>query len=137
MADDYSDLEVTHQHPYQLPYHWCMSRFHKYVVEQAVARVAGLIWGRRVLEAGCGDGFVSSFLARHAERVVGFDINPRAIAFARMIVEAPNVEFTEGRAGDVLRLARRLPPGPEVVAAFEVIEHLSSKELDDSYEVRT
>lgn len=117
------------QHPYRLPYHWGMSRFHQYVVEQMVGRVAPLLRDRSVLEVGCGDGLTTALIARHARRVHAIDISERAIAFARMIVEEPNVEFDAGRAGDVLSHAGSLH-GVDVVVAFEVFEHLSDVERD-------
>jgi 2-polyprenyl-3-methyl-5-hydroxy-6-metoxy-1,4-benzoquinol methylase len=107
-----------------------MSAFHRYVVETAVARVARFLQGRTVLEMGCGDGFVTDLLARHAQRVHAFDINPRAIAFARMIVEDPHVTFEVASAGQLASAAERVGATVEVVASFEVIEHLDAGELD-------
>jgi methylase of polypeptide subunit release factors len=52
-----------------------------------------------VLDVGCGGGVQSLLAARHAERVVGVDLNPRAVAFARFNARlngAANVEFREG-----------------------------------------
>jgi cyclopropane fatty-acyl-phospholipid synthase-like methyltransferase len=130
-ASDDAGLDAPTQHGYELPYHWCMSPFHKYIVECAVQRVVSLVRGRSVLEAGCGDGFVTSLLAREARSVLGFDLNERALAFARLLVPRPNVEFAQGRASEVLRFADRIQEEPEVIAAFELVEHLASQELDD------
>jgi SAM-dependent methyltransferase len=51
------------------------------------------------LDVGCGGGVQSLLAARHVERVVGVDVNPRAIAFARFNARlngVANVEFREG-----------------------------------------
>lgn len=118
---------MAQQHPYDLPYHWCMSTFHKYVVEEGVRRIAPIIRGRFVLDVGCGDGFVSALMSSHARWVHGVDLNERAIRFAEMIVTADNVSFAVDVAGSVQSAARKVET-VEVITAFEVIEHLASRE---------
>lgn len=44
----------------------------------------GDIEGRPVLDAGCGDGYLSRVLAARGARVVGMDIGPRLIEMATM-----------------------------------------------------
>lgn len=119
------------QHEYDLPYHWCRSTFYNYVIEQGVERLSDLVRGKTVLEAGCGDGFVSWLLAKQARHVLGFDISERAIAFANLIVQMPNAEFVVGHASDLLVIAKQLEGRPEVVAAFELIEHLPPGEMEE------
>jgi 2-polyprenyl-3-methyl-5-hydroxy-6-metoxy-1,4-benzoquinol methylase len=122
---------VDHQHPYDIPYHWAMGRFFQYVNRLAVDRVAPFLDGRTVVEMGCGDGYLTAQLSRHAKTVFAFDLNERAIAFAKLIVEEPNVTFSAGRAQDLVALSRaNLDTKPDVVATFEVAEHLSPEELD-------
>src|SRR3989441_7248933 len=43
----------------------------------------GDVRGLRVLDAGCGDGWLSVILAKRGATVDGFDISPRAIQCAR------------------------------------------------------
>jgi SAM-dependent methyltransferase len=60
----------------------------------------------RVLDLGCGGGVQSLLAARHAERVVGVDLNPRAVAFARFNARlngVSNAEFLEGDLYDPVR----------------------------------
>lgn len=45
------------------------------------AAEAGLV-GRRVLDAGCGTGELSLFLARRGHEVLGIDLSPRAVQWA-------------------------------------------------------
>ena len=116
------------QHAYRLPYHWTGSRFLRYIVDVGVARCASSLRAKRVLEMGCGDGYATSQLAGLASRVHGFDLNERAISFARLLVDMPHVSFDVGRADDVVAQAAALDGDVDVVASFEVIEHLSDPE---------
>jgi SAM-dependent methyltransferase len=56
---------------------------------------------RTALDLGCGGGFQSLLAARHAERVVGVDLNPRAVAFARFNARLNGVSNVEFREGDL------------------------------------
>jgi SAM-dependent methyltransferase len=79
---------------------------------------------RDVLDAGCGVGYGTTFLAQSARNVVGLDVSADAIEYARRRYGAPNVEFV---VGDVL--AMPLPTSQfDVVCAFETIEHLTDPE---------
>ena len=54
---------------------------------------------RSALDLGCGGGVQALLAARHCERVVGVDLNPRAVVFARFNARLNgtlNVEFREG-----------------------------------------
>ena len=80
---------------------------------------------------GCGDGFLTAQMAPVADRIFAFDMNERAIAFAELIVRAPNVDVRGGgRAEDLRVMADRVERGTDVVASFEVVEHLSPRERD-------
>lgn len=132
MRDDHRHGEegtAPEQHGYDIPYHWARPAFYQYVVQHAVDRIVPLIRDRVVLEAGCGDGYVTNLLAEHAKHVHGFDISERAIAFAELIVRRPNVGFHVARASDVARMAKEVG-AIDVVVAYEVIEHLAPEERD-------
>lgn len=89
--------------------------------------------GRDVLDAACGVGYGSAFLAGVARSVVGVDASEQAVAYARERYGAANVEF---RTGDVERLD--VPDASfDVVCSFETIEHLRDPEafLDEAVRV--
>jgi SAM-dependent methyltransferase len=76
--------------------------------------------GKDVLDAGCGVGYGTAFLAQAARRVVGVDLSEEAIGYARRRYGAPNVEFL---VGDLVALPAD-DDSFDVVCAFETIEHL-------------
>ena len=80
--------------------------------------------GRDVLDAGCGVGYGTAYLAETARRAVGVDLSEEAIAYARERYGAENVEF---EAMDLAAL--NLPDASfDVVCSFETIEHVPDRE---------
>jgi SAM-dependent methyltransferase len=53
------------------------------------------------LDVGCGAGAVALWIARYARRVVGVDINPRALALLAVNAAINGVGNVEGRHGDL------------------------------------
>jgi SAM-dependent methyltransferase len=78
--------------------------------------------GKLVLDAGCGTGYGSGFLAREGARcVVGIDISPDAIDYSRRFYGGSKATFL---VMDCTKLG--FPPaGFDVVVSLEVIEHLA------------
>jgi SAM-dependent methyltransferase len=66
-----------------------------------LARLSVRRAARRVLDLGCGGGVQALLAARHAERVVGVDLNPRALAFARFNACVNGIGNVEWREGDL------------------------------------
>jgi GT2 family glycosyltransferase/glycosyltransferase involved in cell wall biosynthesis/ubiquinone/menaquinone biosynthesis C-methylase UbiE len=86
------------------------------------AHIATQLGGRGLLVAdiGCGSGYGSHILARRGFTVVGIDVDPMAIDFARRLPPSPGVSF---ELTDVLRMAEK---GKLFDAAVlvEVLEHV-------------
>jgi SAM-dependent methyltransferase len=85
------------------------------------AFAAGLARGKRVLDAGCGAGYGAAELAEAAAWVVGADIAPEAIDFARQNYRRRNLFFERASCAALPNRAGSF----DLVVAFEVIEHLA------------
>jgi 23S rRNA (uracil1939-C5)-methyltransferase len=79
---------------------------------------AGLTGEETVIDAYCGIGTITLFLARHARRVYGVEIVPEAIEDARRnaaLNGIGNAEFAVGRAEAVLPRWQRAGVAPDVI----------------------
>jgi len=90
---------------YEYPYHWFINRedgngFHYYGGVDLALRRLGDLKGKRVLDAGCGDGKVLSELVDRGCEVYGRDMSAKAVAFARLLVPEANVGICDLRSLD-------------------------------------
>ncbi len=70
----------------------------------------GDVAGRAVLDAGCGDGYLSRVLARRGAQVTGMDLSPRLIANA--LARDPDIDY---------RVADLSQPQPADAARFDAV----------------
>lgn len=97
--------------------------YHEHLVRYMFA--AQFAPGRTILDAGCGAGYGSVLLAHTgARRVLGVDVSEASIAYAREHYHHRNLEFA---LMDVLKMDVK-PGSFDMMAAFEVIEHLDDQE---------
>ena len=106
---------------------WAAQRFWHAAKIRLLDRVAPVMPGARAADVGCGSGVIAEYLARTAAVVVGFDSNPRAIAFAREAYPRPNLRF-------VLSAFDRIPhEGPfDHLVCCEVLEHLYVEQAEET-----
>jgi len=88
--------------------------YHRYVFAR------GLVTGRKVLDAACGEGYGSALLATEASSVTGVDLSAEAVGHAQSRYAGGNLEFITADCVD-------LPFDDDefdTVVSFETLEHL-------------
>ena len=81
--------------------------------------------GKRVLDFGSGSGYGTALLASVASNVVGLDINPEALAWARSHHTHPVLTFVHPDD-----LATKTTEAFDLITCFEVIEHLKQSDQE-------
>lgn len=72
----------------------------------------GDIAGRRVLDAGCGEGYLARVLAARGARVTGIDLSPRLIELARAKDTSGLIDY---------QVADLSQPRPQLAASFDAV----------------
>src|ERR1051325_5566148 len=91
-----------------------------------IERIALPAKHERVLDAGCGSGTISDFLARNAAEVVAIDSNLSAISYATEAYAKPNLRFRLGQFDEL-----NGEDAFDRVYCIEVIEHLYEAQVAD------
>jgi 2-polyprenyl-3-methyl-5-hydroxy-6-metoxy-1,4-benzoquinol methylase len=75
----------------------------EYLLLPSLLELIGEVKGRRVLDAGCGEGFLSRLLARQGASVTGIDISTMLLEEARrQEKEQPlNITYLQGSVTDL------------------------------------
>jgi SAM-dependent methyltransferase len=91
---------------------------HRYVLAGEV------VAGKRVLDAACGEGYGSHYLAGQAKHVTGVDISPQSITHASARYQAANLSFLQADC--------RCLPFPDghfdCIVSFETLEHMQEQQ---------
>ncbi|MVP00961.1 23S rRNA (uracil(1939)-C(5))-methyltransferase RlmD [Paenibacillus lutrae] len=100
---------------------------------------AGLTGGETVVDAYCGIGTISLFLAKHAKKVYGVEIVPEAIEDAKrnaLLNGISNAEFAVGGAEDVLPEWQRAGVRPDVIVVDPPRKGCDERLLDTILQLR-
>lgn len=73
-----------------------------------------------VLDVGCGSGVIADYLGESGANVIGLDVSPAAVAFARATFLKPNVRFQLALADEPFPVASPV----DKIYCMEVIEHI-------------
>jgi 2-polyprenyl-3-methyl-5-hydroxy-6-metoxy-1,4-benzoquinol methylase len=92
----------------------------RYLIEPGLARALGDIRGRRVLDAGCGEGLYSRWLAKRGARVTGVDFSKALIDIARAEEERRPLGIRY-RVGDLMARGGMGREKFDVVVACQVV----------------
>jgi SAM-dependent methyltransferase len=99
---------------------WVLDHYARYLF------AAPLVAGRRVLDIACGLGYGSHLLAQAgAQAVIGVDISPEAIAYAREHYAHERVLF---ECKDIVALNIDTDGRFDVIVCFETLEHVPEVE---------
>lgn len=69
---------------------------HNKIINPIVLELAGDLNEKTVLDAGCGNGYLSNLLAKTAKKVVGVDFTEELIRVAKNRYQGDNTEFVVG-----------------------------------------
>jgi len=92
-----------------------------YIEHPAMRGRLGEVAGLTVLDAGCGPGFLSAYLAGKGATVTGFDISPRMIELARKRAGGDVKLFVADLAGEIPEVATG---GFDLVASSLAIDYV-------------
>ena len=88
------------------------------------AWASGLVKGKTVVDAACGEGYGSALLKRTAADVVGIDIDPDAVAHARQRYARDGLRF---ECADCTELPLA-DDSADCIVSFETLEHLAEQD---------
>src|SRR5262245_17770303 len=100
------DANATHMHAHYMPH---------------LFELAGGLAGARVLDVGCGNGFICGEFLKRGYRAVGIDLSEQGIEIARR--SYPQGRFELLPANERILSALGEPPF-DLVVSTEVIEHI-------------
>ena len=90
------------------------------LLEQGITKTLGEVSGKKILDAGCGNGFFTNWLAGKGARVVGIDGSSRMVALAKE--NFPQLEFQEF---DLLKQTALPAQSFDAILANMLLMHLS------------
>ncbi|MBP9762644.1 class I SAM-dependent methyltransferase [Patescibacteria group bacterium] len=89
--------------------------YHRFFVERVTS-------SDRVLDLGCGNGYLAYDVAEKAKQVVGIDIRPKNIEKAKARFQRPNLSFVVGDA-----TIESFPERFDAIVLSNVLEHIEKR----------
>jgi len=101
----------------------------EWLIDPVVLAYLGDVGGRRILDAGCGNGYLSRILARRGANVVGIDLSPKLLgeATAHEGRTPLGIRFLEG---DLAHLSESKDASFDLVVSNVVLQDV--RRLDDA-----
>lgn len=81
----------------------------------------------KVLDYGCGPGFIAKIVSEFVEKVYAVDISSGAIATAKIINRAENIEYLRSDNEELQKIPNE---SVDIVYSFAVAQHLTDEVLD-------
>jgi SAM-dependent methyltransferase len=101
-----------------------------FLVRPYIVKLIDDIRGKLILDAGCGEGYVSRMMARRGGRVIGVDNSPNMIRVAKIIEEREKLGIRY-EVANVLNLTHLFGPNKfDVVVSVLVFPYLNENNLD-------
>ncbi|MFW9830953.1 MAG: class I SAM-dependent methyltransferase [Candidatus Thorarchaeota archaeon] len=69
---------------------------HREILNPCIEQLLGEVQGKHLLDAGCGEGYLSRVFAKKGAKVVGVDFSPNLIAISRKKSEGFDIDFQVG-----------------------------------------
>lgn len=110
--------------------------YHASVVAPNLLRVLKPVAGTRVIDIGCGDGFVTREIAAMGAEVVGTDISPEMVKLAQKEA-APNERYVAAPAEKLSFAKDASFDAATIVLALQNIEHLDAALAEAARVLRT
>jgi SAM-dependent methyltransferase len=78
----------------------------------------------RILDIGCGNGYISNYLSAYCKEIICIDHNPLSIDIAKLYIKRKNITFI---CGDVFEINKKTNVGKiDLIVCSHIIEHLSN-----------
>lgn len=74
---------------------------HQKILNPCVERLLGDVQGKRLLDAGCGEGYLSQYYAQRGADVVGVDISEKMITMCKQKSKDQSIDFFVGDICDL------------------------------------
>ena len=101
---------------------WETTKSKRVILYPSLGKILGDVKGRKILDAGCGDGRLCYELKKEKADIVGIDFSERAISFAKAF--NPDVKFM---IGDIRKL--KLAYKFDSIILMETLEHIPPKDI--------